>query len=253
MAFVRREHEDELLIITMNRPRANALNASVVHGLRQSFAIAKAEASIRAVVLASGCAGFFSVGLDLKEMDGYDREAMRGFWNEFRLLYEEIHLLPKPVVAAMPGHTVAGGIILALACDLRLMARGDYTLAVSGINMGLSLGPQVYAMAVQAVGHAQARELFLTGESIDADRAERIGLVRELVDGSELLERARARARELGAKSPAAYAEIKAMAREAAGYHRASAPEADAFLDRWFSEEAKAIRTATLESLTAAR
>lgn len=253
MAFVRRDHDKEVMTISMNRPKANALNAGLVQSLRESFAIARGEAGIRAVVLTSGCAGYFSVGLDLKEIDGYDRKAMRGFWNEFRALYEEIHELPKPVIAALPGHTVAGGIILALACDVRLMARGDFTLAVSGINMGLSLGEQVYAMAVQAVGHPRARELFLTGKSIDAEQAREMGLVNELVPEPELLGRARAIAHELAGKSPRAFAEIKKMARDAAGYSRAAAPDAEAFLDRWFSDEARAIRAATLESLMAAR
>lgn len=253
MAFVRRDHDDTILVITMTRPKANALNAGLVQSLRESFAIARGEDDIRGVVLTSGCRGFFSVGLDLKEVDGYDRDTMRAFWSEFRSLYEEIHEFPKPVVAALPGHTVAGGIILALACDLRLMARGDYALAVSGINMGLSLGGQIYAMAVQAVGHAYARELFLTGESIDVDRAQQMGLVRDVLPENDLLGHATQRARELAGKSAHAYAEIKAMARDAAGYNRAPAPDAEAFLDRWYSNEARAIRATALEALMAPR
>lgn len=251
MAFVRRDHEEELLIITMNRPKANALNAGLVQSLRESFAIARGEAGIRAVVLTSGCPGFFSVGLDLKEVDGYDRDTIRAFWIEFSSLYQQIHELPKPVVAALPGHTVAGGLILALACDFRFMAAGDFALAISGINMGLSLGEQVYAMTVQAVGHAHARDLFLTGETITPERAETIGLVRELTPESALLDTARDFASELAGKSGRAYAEIKAMAREAAGYDRAPEPDADQFLDRWFSDEARALRAAALESLVA--
>ncbi len=253
MPFVRRDHDNEIFMISMNRPRANALNQALVHELRESFRIAREDDEVRAVVLTSECAGFFSVGLDLKEIEHYDRETMLAFWNDFRTLHENIHECPKPVIAALPGHTVAGGIILALACDFRIMARGDFTLAVSGINMGLSLGERVYAMAVQAMGHESARDLFLTGKSISPDRALEIGLIRELVPLELLLDTAKELAQSLVGKSAKAYAEIKAMARESAGYNRAKPADANAFLDRWYSDEAKAIRTAAIESLTASR
>jgi enoyl-CoA hydratase/carnithine racemase len=171
MPLVITGQQDAVRVVSMNRPKANALNEDLVMELASAVRAARGDDSVRAVVLASECDGYFSVGLDAREVFGYSRERMARFWPEFVELYEGIYDFPKPVVAALNGHTLAGGIILALACDVRVMARRDCGLGVSGINLGLPLPRGVMNMAINAVGHGHARRLFLTGETIDPDTA----------------------------------------------------------------------------------
>jgi enoyl-CoA hydratase/carnithine racemase len=124
------------------------------------------------------------------------------------------------------------------------MARGDHSLGVSGINLGLALPRGVMNMAINAVGHGHARRLFLTGEAVRPDTALTMGLVHELTAPDELLRRALAHAEELGAKSPAAFRKIHHMFDELSGRDALSSDHdnLDAFLDTWFAPAAVAHR-----------
>ena len=119
----------------MARGKANALNAPMVdelHGRRR----AGARADVRGLVLASDRPKFFSGGFDVKEVFQYGREKMTSYFGSFMDLYEDLFRLPKPVVAAISGHSVAGGAVLALACDARVMAEGPFRFALNEVNLG---------------------------------------------------------------------------------------------------------------------
>lgn len=251
MNCVGTELVDGVLVASMSRPKANALNAELVTEMLEVLSRAEEDEAVRALIVTSAVPGFFCTGLDIKEVFQYDRETMGRFWADFASLYERLYLLPKPTIASLPGHCYAGGIMLALACDLRLMAKGKYGLAVSGINIGMVLPEGVFRMAIQAVGHGQARHLFLTGETFKPKRALRIGFLRELVDLDDLPGKSMEWAKELAGKSPGAYARIKQMSREVVGYTRDSErTDPEAFLERWFSEDSVAWRKTALERLT---
>jgi enoyl-CoA hydratase/carnithine racemase len=234
-----------VVTIAMNRPKANALNRDLIHELQSAFDAAAADENARAIILTSRCPGFFSVGLDVNEVFDYDRDTMRALWFEFSNLYRGVHACPKPVVAALPGHTFAGGIILALACDLRVMLDGKFGLGVSGINIGLPLPMIVMRLAALAVGLGPARHLFLSGETITPAEALQIGMVRSLHDDEPSLhEAAEHWARVLGSKSPRAFQTVRRMFDDlAGGIPETTDPEdVNRFLDLWFSEEAAAER-----------
>lgn len=251
MALVHSEQRGAVRIVTMDRPKANSLNESLVDNLTAAFDATRADASTRAVVLTSAFDKYFSVGLDVNEVFDYGRDRMAAFWVRFVDLYEGIYDFPKPVIAALTGHTFAGGIILALACDVRLMARGPHGLGVSGINLGLALPRGVMNMAINAVGHGHARRLFLTGETIDPDSALSMGLVHELAAPTELLARAVDRAGDLGQKSPDAFQKIHRMFDELSGRNDIPSDKSnlDQFLETWFSPEAAANRQRARERI----
>src|SRR6476646_10076402 len=108
MTSIRTENRDGVLVVTMARGKANALNAPMVEELLGAAAQAHAQ-DVHGQVLASDCPNFFSGGFDAKEVFQYDREKMTSYFGSFMDLYEELFRLPKPVVAALSGHTVAGG------------------------------------------------------------------------------------------------------------------------------------------------
>jgi len=246
MEHIQSERDGDLSILTMARGKANALNHALVDELCGAVASAAADESVRGLVLASGRPRFFSSGFDIREVFNYDRDGMASFFGRFMDLYESLYRFPKPVVAALSGHTFAGGAILAIACDFRIMADGDFGFALNEINLGLALSQTIRRMLADAVGIARAREVLLFGEPLTPVRALEIGLVRELAPAEQVRDRAVACARFLAAKPPIAYREIKRSLREFGGREDAPADRDTLghFLDMWFSDEARDARRA---------
>jgi Delta3-Delta2-enoyl-CoA isomerase len=250
MTSIQTERADGLLIVTLARGKANAFNTAMLDELRAALAQAEAP-EVRALALASGCPGFFSAGFDVKEVFQYDREAMTQYFGSFIDMYENLFRLPKPVVAALSGHAVAGGAVLALACDVRVMAAGPFRFALNEVNLGIVLPPGIIRMAVHAIGSRHARELFLNGEALAPSRALEVGLVSELASPDNVIERAVARARALAEKPSGAFGAVKrtlidVTGHTAAGGDRQHLPR---FIDQWFSPESQQRRQALMESL----
>jgi len=246
MEHLQSERNGNLSILTLSRGKANALNHALVEELCGAVAAAAADDSVRGLVLASDRPRFFSTGFDIREVFTYDRDGMAAFFGRFIDLYESLYHFPKPVVAALSGHTFAGGAILAIACDFRIMAEGDFGFALNEINLGLSLSPTMRRMLVKAVGPVHAREVMLFGQPLTPARALEIGLVRELAPAEQVRDRAIACAGALAAKPPAAYREIKRSLREFGGPDETPTDRAtlNRFLDMWFSAESQDARRA---------
>jgi enoyl-CoA hydratase/carnithine racemase len=246
MEHIQSERHGNLSILSLSRGKANALNYALIEELYGAVAAAAADDSVLALVLASDRPRFFSSGFDIREVFTYDRDAMAAFFGRFIDLYESLYRFPKPVVAALSGHTFAGGAILAIACDFRVMADGDFGFALNEINLGLALSPTIRRMVVDAVGVARAREVLLFGEPLTPARALEIGLVRELAPAEQVRGRAIACAQVLAGKPPVAYREIKRSLREFGGREDTATDRStlSQFLDIWFSAEAREARQA---------
>ena len=248
MEHIQSAREGSLSILTLSRGKANALNYALVDELCAAVAAAAADDSVGGLVLASALPRFFSSGFDIREVFGYDRDGMSAFFGRFIDLYESLYSFPKPVGAALSGHAFAGGAILAIACDFRIMADGDFGFALNEINLGLALSPTIRRMLADAVGVARARDVLLFGEPLTPARALEIGLVRELAPAEQVRDRAIACARFLAAKPPAAYREIKRSLRESGGRddQHTDRSTLGQFLDMWFSAEAQEARRAVV-------
>jgi enoyl-CoA hydratase/carnithine racemase len=233
-------HNDGLLNIQMARAKANALNSELLGELHEALRGAADDPAVRGVVLSSVFPGIFSAGFDAREIFPYDGEQIRGFFVRFVEVCHSLLDLPKPVVAAIEGHAIAGGAILALACDLRVMGEGDYGFAVNEINLGLVLSQGVLQMAVGAMGAGPARELILDGVTIGPQRAHAIGLATELAPAGQTLARAEARARGLAEKPPLAFAAVKRLFREQTVLPlEREIGSLNTFVQHWVSEESR--------------
>jgi enoyl-CoA hydratase/carnithine racemase len=243
MEHIRCERRDVLLVVTLQRGKANALNGAMVEELNSAFDEAARDESIRGVVLVSGCRDFFCSGFDVHEVFGYDRETMTLFFARFIDLCETVYLLPKPVVAAVSGHAVAGGAILALSCDLRIVERGPYSFALNEINLGVVLPPGIIRMVLTAIPPGVARELLLSGAPLNPERTFELGIANELVEPCKALERAMERCLDLARKPQGAFAALKHTLRELAG-HRVSPGERnlEEFMEHWFSSDSRLLR-----------
>jgi enoyl-CoA hydratase len=188
--------EDDLVVIadhgpvrvlTMNRPAArNALNRGLIRALYAALKAADGDDSVRAVVL-TGADPAFCAGIDLKEAA---RDGMK-YFEEFRSqsCISAVAEMRTPTVGAINGATFTGGLELALGCDF-LVASERAVFADTHARVGILPGGGMTARLPQVVGGAMARRMSMTGEVVDAVRAECIGLVTEVVAHADLLGRA---------------------------------------------------------------
>jgi enoyl-CoA hydratase/carnithine racemase len=234
------EIRDEIAIVTLDRPKANAFNPELVADLSSALAdLTKAKAKARAVVLASSTPGIFSAGWDLPLLIDKKRAEMEAFVSSYSDLVRRLFVFGPPVVAALSGHAIAGGLIFAMAADERIAAQGRGKFGLSEVILGVSVPQCLMEPFRHVVGARHMERLASTGENVDADGALAMGLLDAVVPAEELLDRALARARVLGGLSGAAYAAVKLRSRSAAIARFDQARDHDPFLDFWFSEDAQ--------------
>lgn len=233
-------------VLAFDHGPANAIGPALLDRLAEG--LDRAEADARPVVL-TGSGRFFSAGLDLAGLPA-DRAGMSAFLNRFEDLLARLFLFPAPTVAAVNGHAVAGGALLAAACDLRLGAEGSYRVGVSEVSIGVIFPSIGFEILRAAVPPARTVRVLLQGRLTGPAEAVENGFLHELAPPDDLLPRATALAAELGSRPPRAYQHTKIELREPyatrAAAHRASKHQG--FLDTWFSEESIERRAALLRS-----
>lgn len=178
------QRHDAVLHLTLNRPaKRNALTADLRAHLVEHLDTAAQDPSVGAVLL-SGAGDHFCAGFDLDELRAAADPAT--VFADAARYHRHVHTFAKPLIAAITGSAVAGGLDLALMCDLRL-ATTDATLGQPQVRHGI---PAAYELLATVVGDAAARDLCLTGRIIDGAEALRIGLVHQLVQPEQLSESA---------------------------------------------------------------
>ena len=227
--------------IQLTRPPVNALNPGLVTSLTQSLREAQAECD--AIVL-SGLPGIFSAGLDVVELKSLDREAMRAFWKDFISLLETIACSPVPIAAAITGHSPAGGAVISLMVDYRVMSHGKFKIGLNETRVGLVIPPLLHNAVGRLTGPRAAERLVVGGELIDPEYALEIGFVDALEPGfEETVQNAVQWCKGLLALPRRTMLGNRAFAR--AHYQREFAGLSEAsleiFLDSWFSDEAQQV------------
>jgi enoyl-CoA hydratase/3-hydroxyacyl-CoA dehydrogenase len=202
------EREEGTLWIILNRPqRLNAFNAVMIEELLDMLNTAEGDPSIKCVVITGEGDRAFSAGADLTMMKGtpvYAEEAARKGQKTFGKVEE----MSKPVIAAINGYALGGGLELAMACDFRIAAE-HAELGNTEIRLGLIPGWGGTQRLVRIVGLARAKEMVMLGSRIKADEALRIGLVHKVVHYETLKDEVRAIAKELAERPPIAMKYVK--------------------------------------------
>lgn len=236
MNLVRLAERKGVQVLTLDRPGANAFDEDLVADLRQAF---REAVGSPAVVLASGLPSIFSAGWDLKALRGFDRRTMEAFVEAYCDLVREIFVFGAPVVAALPGHAIAGGLIVAAAADERFAAEGRGQFGLSEVLLGVPVPRCLLEIFRHVMGARGMERLAATGENLSVERALAAGLVDRVVRPEDLLERAVERAAVLANLPASAHASIKRRARAATLARFDQARERDPFLDEWFKAEAQ--------------
>lgn len=177
--------------LRLARAPVNALNPDLCHAITESLQAAVANGA-RGIVLAGG-PKVFSAGLDVPFLLslGSNQAALLQAWTAFFDAARALATCPVPVVAAMAGHAPAGGCVLALCCDYRIMADGPYRIGLNETQVGLVAPEGIQALMARAVGAHRAERLLVAGAMVDAGQALCIGLVDELTGIDDVATRAR--------------------------------------------------------------
>jgi enoyl-CoA hydratase len=242
VAHVRIEERGEVALVTIDRPPANALDLELLEdGRRVLEELAAAEPG---AVVITGRDGFFSAGVDLKLAPTLDAAAQRAMVEGINRLFSAWYSFERPVVAAVNGHAIAGGLILALCADHRVGGASG-KLGLTELRVGIP-----YPLAAMAVVKAEltapaARELVLRAELIGPREALELGALDELVADGQVLPRALTVAQELAALPGSAYGQIKRQLRAETFGALARIGE-DPLLDSWMAPEAGAAASGIL-------
>jgi len=226
-------------VVTLDRPPANALNRGFFDELL-ALLDRLASRDVRAVVV-TGTGRFFSAGLDLFEVFAYPPAAFDEFTTRFDAGFTRLFAFPKPVVAAVNGHAIAGGAVLAAAADVRLVAEGEGRIGLTEILLGVPFPVSVLEIVRFACAGPHFAELLYHGRTYAPAEALARRLVDEVVPAAELMARALAAAEELATRPPIAFAATKTALRgEALRRLEAAVSTGDPVWDIWRTAETRA-------------
>ena len=205
-----RTHSPGVVVVTMERPPANALGPALLEGMHAAIDAAEAAGDVKVMVVESALDGFFAAGADIKHLSSIDAGSFTAYGATMRSVNDRLASAPWISIAAVDGLALGGGLELALACTLRVSGpRGRFGLPE--VLIGLIPGAGGTQRLPQMVGRGRALDIMLTARQVPADEAHRIGLVDRVTDG-DVLGAALAFAAELGGASlPAQLAVVRAV------------------------------------------
>ena len=203
MSVILKERIDSILLITLNRPEVlNAFNNEMFEELENSLKEVEEDKSIRAIII-TGNGKAFASGGDLNEIKELNFETGMRKARKAQKLFDYIENFPKPIIAAINGYALGGGLELAIACHLRI-ASENAKLGQPEINIGIIPGFGGTQRLPRLIGKTLAFEMILSGKPITAQRAYEIGLINRVVKSEELINQAKEFAQLLAEKPPIA-------------------------------------------------
>ncbi len=227
MEFVTIERHDSTAVVAIARGKVNAIDRQVLAELASAFAEIERDDTFTSVVLI-GRGKFFSFGLDVPALYDLTPEEFTLFLNSLCGLCSDLFLFPKPIVAAVNGHAVAGGCMLLLACDARIAADQPMSIGLTEVALGAALFASTVEMLRYWISNQSVEQMLLTGKIFDAQGARQIGLIDEIVEPSALLTSAISKAGELAKHHGPGYRTLRQLVRRP-------------ITDRWAEREAKSI------------
>lgn len=236
--FVTVESREETALVRIDRPPANAVDLELIAEGRA--ALDELRSAEPGAVVLTGREGFFSAGVDLKAAPALDRDGQRAMVEGINELFLGWYSFPRPLVCAVNGHAIAGGLILALCGDHRVGC-GSGKLGLTEIRAGIPYPAAAMAIVRAELAPPAVRELALRGELVDSGpRALELGLLDELVAADALLERSLAVAAELAGLPRAVYTGVKDQLRGATVAELRRIVAEDPMLSDWVGEETAA-------------
>ena len=248
---MRLARQDQTGVLYIDTERNNAINDDFIREAHELMDEAETDATIRALVVTSSHKSLFCPGVDLPSLMGRSGPEMRTFYAALTGLVRRKVAYPKPEIYALNGHTIAGGCMMALAGDYRVMARGPFAFGMMEIDVGLAAPIGVVEMLRHFLGGRTAERVLFSGARFTPENALSLGLVEELVEPAQLMDRAFAQARALAQKPASGYRRLKRYSRDALAARMQALDDAhlDELVDQWFSEETQRLVEAAVQRM----
>jgi enoyl-CoA hydratase len=250
MAGLRIERDGALARLRLDKARGNAIDEALARELLGAVRELEADIGVAGVLLCSAHPKLFCPGLDLVSLIEYDRPGMERFLDVFGELVPALYGFPRPLVAALSGHAVAGGCVLALTADLRVLRRGAQ-IGLAEVRVGVPLPWSVAVLLRASVPPASLTRVALLGENFSDDAAVAAGLVHELAEAEGFEETCLARLQELVERDAYSLAITKRYLREPVleAMRARERERAAEFLDGWFSDTTRERVRGVVDSL----
>lgn len=245
----RHHHPDDIFELRLARPPVNALNPGLLQALNAALEIAPREGA-RGIVL-SGAPGIFSAGLDVPYLLTLPRAELERAWLDFFAVCRTLAHSPVPVACAISGHSPAGGAVLSLFCDYRVMAAGSYRIGLNEVQVGLTVPECIQYALRRVVGAHRAERLLVAGAMIESAEAAGYGMVDELAAPDQVVAQAQAWLRQMLALPSGAMRATRALARAdlQAAIDDPARLNLGRFLDSWFGDETQQVLQALVARL----
>ena len=234
-------YHDTVAVIKLNRGVTNILNMECVRELAAALQRARADPQVQALVLGSANTKFFSIGFDIPQLYELSEEDFSLFYRTFNQTCMELYTLPKPTVAAITGHAIAGGCILALCCDYRLIGEGRKLMGLNEVNLGVPVPYLADCLLRNLSGARYGREILELGQFYQAEESFQMGMVDRVLELEQVLSGSIEKAHQLGSMPQQAYQAIKRNRVEGVEAQiRARWEEKQRFfVECWYSDEAR--------------
>jgi enoyl-CoA hydratase/carnithine racemase len=234
------ERQDQVAILKLSRDVTNALNLELVTKVSEALQEVKRDPEVRGIVLTGTNDKIFSLGFDIPWLYEADQEQVGRFFRFFNQTCLDLYTIPKPTIAAITGHAIAGGTILALCCDYRHIAEGRKLMGLNEIKLGVPVPYLPDCIARQLLGVNKARGVLETGDFHPAEALLRMGMVDRVLPLQSVLPNSIERVNQLGSM-PQAFALIKQNRVETveAQVRERGEEKTRAFLECWFSPDTR--------------
>jgi enoyl-CoA hydratase len=252
LGAIRIDTDRGMAVVRLDKGRGNAIDPALVRELAEAARRLEGDAGVRGVLLTSAHPKVFCPGLDLVTLIDFDREAMEHFMLQFADMVAVLYGMAKPMVVGVNGHAVAGGCILALTGDYRVLRRGGAQIGLNEVKVGVPLPWSVTVLLRATVPPQALAEVALLGRNFADDDALKAGLADQLADADGFEDFCRARLEEFVEKDAQAVRVTKSYLRRAhlAEMQAGEAARIGEWLDGWFSEPTRARLHETVAALT---
>ena len=243
------QHHERVAIVSLLKGVTNAIDNKLVEQLSAALSAATADPEVQGVVLSSSNEKFFSIGFDIPQLYNLSRGEFTSFYGAFNAVCMQLYSMPKPSAAAVTGHAIAGGCILALCCDRRIIAEGRKLMGLNEIKLGVPVPFVAECIVRQLVSGHHAREILETGAFYPPEQLLQIGLVDGSAPAGQVLEKAMETVRSCGAIPPSAFAAIKQSRIEQVQELVSTKLDERSrkFIECWYSAEARQLLQSAME------
>lgn len=240
MKTLKIDQRGNYVVLELARGRANPMNQTMISEIRQFFSTATDDSSIQGVII-TGQPNFFTAGLDLLELAQYNKEQMAAFWGDFMDMTEEMMRFPKPLIAAINGHSPAGGCIMAICADYRVMAdESRFMIGLNEVPVGIVVPNGILSMYGFWIGEGRAYQALIEGQLFTPQQALDIQLVNEVVTMEDVMTQAENKMQHyLSLPQPVWIKTKQQLRRKLLENAKVTQEEKQATLDVWWSKESQ--------------